>query len=318
MEDKRRDLLSTMFELSAAEFSRCFAPPKLCGNPAIRAHSVQNAQALDLLAINGHVVAPSRRLFADKPPEIRFALIGRKKATTFAGLCSEHDQTIFAPIDTTQCDPSNPEHLFLIAYRSAFREVHASCAAGWMLQMGYQRRVELGLDSPDVSSDAGLLATRQLILAHEMFKHKLTFDDAYLQKDYGAIEHDVIEMQLSRPAIGASSLFTIDDAPRGDEVARACINIMPLSTSRTVAVLSYTTADAPIARAALDRILSTAGHHRLYELSKRLLNSCENFVISPDHYDTWSERKRTVIKDYFVQTLIKDHLGHDDPDLYLF
>jgi hypothetical protein len=187
-----------------------------------------------------------------------------------------------------------------------------------MLQMGYQKRVELGLDSPDVPSDAGLLATRQLILAHDMVNHKLIFDDAYLGRGYGAIEHDVIEMQLSRPTIGASSLFSIDDAPRGDEVARACVNIMPLSGSLTIAVLSYTKTDATISRAALDRVLSASGYHRLYELSKRLLNSCENFVVSPDHFDTWSEHKRTVIRDYYVQTLLKDHLGHDDPDLYLF
>ncbi len=318
MDDKQRELLRSIFKLSAAEFSRCFAPPKLCQNPAIRAHSVQNAQALDLLAVKGHVVALSKRLFADKPPEISFGLIGRNKATTFAGLCSEHDQAIFAPIDTVQFDHTNLEHLFLIAYRSAFREVHASCAAGWMLQMGYQKRVELGLDSPDVPSDAGLLATRQLILGYEMFNHKLIFDDAYLRKDYTAIEHDVIEMELTRPTIGASSLFSIDDAPRGDEVARACINIMPITRSRTVAVLSYTRADATIARTALDRILSASGHHQRYELSKRLLNSCENFVISPEHFDTWSEHKRTVIRDYYVQTLLKDHLGHDDSHLHLF
>ncbi len=316
--DKRKDLLASIFRLSAAEFSRCFAPPTLCDQPAIRAHSVQNAQALDLLVTNGHVTALSKRLAADQPPEITFALVGRNKATTFAGLCSRHDQAIFAPIDTTAVSPTNPEHLFLAAYRAAFREVHASCAAGWMLQMGYQKRVELGFDPADGPSDAGLLATRQLILAHETFNYKLSFDEAFLRRDYSALEHDVIEIELPRPAIGASCLFSLDDAPRDDDVARACLSIMPLTSTRTIAVLSYTKADAAIARTALDRILNASGHHQLYELSKRLLNSCENFVIAPVHFDTWPASKRTAIRNYYVQTLLKDYLGHDDPDLYLF
>ncbi len=318
VDDKRKELLGSMFELLGTEFARCFAPPTLCPEPAIRAHSVQNARALDLLVSDGHVTALSKRLAPDRAPEIAYALIGRNKASTFAGLCSRHDQSIFGPIDTVPFSPTNPEHLFLAAYRAAFRELHASCAAGWMLQMGYQKRVELGFDPGDVPSDAGLLATRQMILAYETFNYKLTFDQAYLQHNYSALEHDVIEIAVPRPTIGASCLFSLDGFPRDDDVARVCLSIIPLTTSRSIAILSYTKADAPVARTALDRILRASGHHQLYELSKRLLNSCENFVIAPEHFKTWSEPKRAAIRDYYIRTLLKDQLGHDDPDLYLF
>lgn len=311
-------MLKAVFQLNAAEFSRCFAPPTLCARPAIRAHSVQNATCLDLLADNGHVIGLSRRMSAAAPPEISFARIGRHRATTFAGLCADHDRRIFAPIETAAFDTANPEHLFLAAYRATFREVHASCAAGWMLQMGYQKRVELGLDAGNVPSDAGLLATRQLIMAHQTFVYKLAFDEAYLARDFVAIQHDTFEIGTPRPLLAACCLFSIDDAVTADDVVRVCLNVLPLSARRTVIILSYTRGDAAAARGSLDRILSATGPHRLYELSKRLLNSCENFVVAPAHLDTWPEAKRDTIRAYFLRTLLKDALDYEHEALYLF
>lgn len=312
------DLLPFYSELSSVEFAKCLAPPEICKSPAIRAHSIQNARCLELLASGGHVVAPTKRLRADGPPEIDFTSVGRNSATTFAGLCASHDQSIFAPIEQRPFDPQSAEHLFLIAYRATFRDVHTACAAGSLLQSAYQKRVELGLDPGDRPSPAGLVATRQLIVAHQTFCYKLVLDDAYLRADFTAMQHDVIEIDGAHATIGACSLFSIDEARQESGTTRACLNILPLSESRIVAVFSYLKSDAPAARAALSRVLLAAGFHQRYEMSKRLLNSCENFVISPAHFATWSARKRLTIRDYFLRTLQRDQLDFDDEDLYLF
>jgi hypothetical protein len=311
-------LLPHYFKLSSVEFARCFAPPGLCTSPAIHAHSLQNARCLDLLASAGHVVALAKRLSADRPPEIDFTSVGRNSATTFAGLCSNHDQSIFAPIEQRPFDPKSAEHLFLAAYRATFREVHAACEAGLLLQGAYKKRVELGLDPGDVESEAGLLATVQLIVAHQTFCYKLALDDAFLRSDFTVLQHDVIEIYGAHPTVGACSLFSIDKVPQASGTTWACLDILPLSDSRTVAVFSFVNSDAPGARSALSRVLLGADFHQRYEMSKRLLNSCENFVISPAHFATWSERKHVTIRGYFLRTLQRDELEFDDEDLYLF
>jgi hypothetical protein len=48
------------------------------------------------------------------------------------------------------------------------------------------------------------------------------------------------------------------------------------------------------------------------------LNSSENFVIAPEHYDSWSDEKRAAILQYFTHTLWSDDLSVDDERLYLF
>src|SRR2546428_1648001 len=138
----RKKLLNQLFKIDSWQYSKCLADPGTpCPLPAIRAHSVQNARSLDLLARDGHVVALTRRLDATKGPVIEFGEVGRNLATTFAGSCAHHDQTIFAPLDRLAFDPTNQEHLFLAGYRAVIREFYATCAAASKVQTAYLERV---------------------------------------------------------------------------------------------------------------------------------------------------------------------------------
>jgi hypothetical protein len=316
--ERRNELLRTMFKLVGTEFSRCFAPPSLCPEEAIRAHSVQNARCLELLAHNGHVVAPVLRLDARTGPSIDLTRVGRNRATTFTGLCREHDRNIFAPIETAAVDLDSPEHRFLLAYRATFYEIHATCAAAWQVQTSYLTRVELGFDPKDQPSDAGLFATDRMMVACETFRYKEAFDEAFLVREYSSLAHDVLLFDVAQPTLAACALFSLDHAPRADDLVRVCLNILPLDSTRTAAVFSYMQTDAPRARAGLDRILSSSGHHQRYELSRRLLNSCQNFVLSPVYVATWSDEKRQAIVRYFVRTALQDDFSVEDPNLFLF
>lgn len=316
--DRRNELLNAMFRLKAAEFSRCFASPPVCPNSAIRAHSVQNARCLDLLAVDGHVVSPTIRLSAQKGPLVDLAPVGRNHATTFSGLCGAHDHEIFAPIEADFVDPNNPEHRFLLAYRATFYEVHATCAAAWQVQMGYQKRVELGLDPENEPSNAGVFAVDRMMVAYETYNYKELFDAAYHERQFGILTHDLVDLEVTEPTVAASALFSLDHLQRGDDVVRVCLTILPLDRSRTVALLSYLNSDASLARAQLSRVLTSSGDHQKYELSKRLLNNCHNFVLSPRYVTTWPPTKRRTITDFYVRTVIHDDLQFDDLDLMLF
>ena len=84
---------------------------------------------MDLLARDGHVKALGKRIDKKMGPVIRFEDIGRNQATTFTGFCSLHDSEIFKPIDSNTFRPTDPEHLFLTAYRAVAKELHSTMEA---------------------------------------------------------------------------------------------------------------------------------------------------------------------------------------------
>ena len=95
-----------------------------CDRSAIRAHSIQNARIIDLLAKDGHVIAP-RMNITKEGPAVNFELIGRNQASTFTGMCNAHDTEMFSPLESKELNFNDQEQLFLLAHRSATRELHA-------------------------------------------------------------------------------------------------------------------------------------------------------------------------------------------------
>ena len=121
-----------------------------------------------------------------------------------------------------------------------------------------------------------------------------------------------------RPTIAVSALFSVDNHYVKDDVLRVILNVMPVSKYQTFIIFSYREKDSKIARAALDRVLNTTGAYQLYEISRIVLNNCENFVLSPKYVDEWSETKGNTIKDYFIRTLFTSDMEFESEDLFLF
>jgi hypothetical protein len=181
------------------------------------------------------------------------------------------------------------------------------------------KRVELGLDPKDQPSPAGIFATQRMIVAYETYMYKVPLDQAYSSGAYDILLHDVVVLHDQRPTVAASALFDLDAAmnTQGDSV-RVTLSLLPLDQTVTAAVFSYRPEDAAIAKSHLHRVLDSDGHHQKYELSRVLLNYCSNFVLSPAHFDTWSPKKRDVIKDYFTRTIMRGNLDYENPELFIF
>jgi hypothetical protein len=171
------------------------------------------------------------------------------------------------------------------------------------IQSTYTRRVEMGLDSGNEPSPAGMLAVDHMIRAHRTFLYKDHFDAALGSKQYDAVLHDVIAINQEEPTIAVSSLFSVDGVSRDDDWVRVALNVFPLDRNESIAVFSYLPDDATQVRSSLNTFLGVDGHYQKYLLSKLILNNCENFVVSPIYYEKWSEAKRKAVTDYFVQTL---------------
>lgn len=318
MNSIEKELFSSFLKRDKWRLNRCLAPGMSCTATAIRAHSLQNSQVLDLLVRDGHVKAIGKRIDKETGPVILFDNVGRNQATTFAGFCSEHDSEIFKPIDTKTFSSTDSEHQFLVAYRAVARELHTLMEAASKAQSGYIKRVEMGLDSGDEPGPAGMFAVEQMMKAYQTYLYKVRFDQALVSKQYDAVLHDAIKIDHEEASVAVCSLFSVDGVSRNDDWVRVALNVLPLNRNESIAVFSYLPEDASLAKSSLNLMLTSDGYYQKYLLSKLILNNCENFVVSPASYDSWSPEKKTSITDYFMQTLFTGNLGIENQHLYLF
>lgn len=289
-----------------------------CGEPAIRAHSIQNRQTIALLEKDNHVLAWQPR-FSQAGPDIALRRIGRNGASTFAGFCNQHDTELFRPLDTKALDAADREQLFLLAYRGITCELHAIMTGVVQLQSLYTARVERGADSPDSSSPAGQKAVEQMLLSWATWRYRHRYyDEPLLRQSFDGVEHDVIDLNDQAPCLAVSSFITLKDVPVDQDLVGVAINILPVSDTSTVAVFSYAKQDQGIVRAALDRILGSTGDVQKYELSKLVLSRISNVLISPRRFDQWGAEKAKKTTDAFVRTVQSQQDVGEDVDFMLF
>jgi hypothetical protein len=310
-------LKQRVFELQKLSFERCLEPSEACSGSAIRAHSIQNANVLDKLCRDGHVVMPRLKAQRSGGPDVVFESVGRHRATTFTGLCSKHDQAIFAPIDNCGIDLCSEEHLFLLAYRSVLRELHAVLTVAVKIQLAFQEKVDLGLVKGDVPTPEGMMAIEHITRAFDTYEHKREYDAAYSAREYGLIEHLHFFEHGWLPTLAVSSLFSLDDVIVGDDVARVALNVYACENGAT-AVFSYLNDHARCIRPILEPFRAASGAQRLRMLSARVLNSCENFVIAPGFWNGLDDSRKRAIRDFYVSSLLVDAEDSGREDLMLF
>jgi hypothetical protein len=306
---------SLYYKMRNSKFSRCLEPTMTCKNKAIRAHSIQNSRVLDLLSDNGHVTSFALKVDNNTGPQPTLELIGRNNASTFLGLCSEHDNKIFYDIDNEELDTTNAKHLFLLAYRSIYRELYTTMDTASKIQCSYLELCKQGLDSEEVLSPLGIFATNRLLTSYGTWLYKSEYDIAFLNNDYTFPKHTTLVFNNQKPTIAVSSLFSIDNTGVQNESLRTVVNIIPTSADKTICVISYRATDEDAVHIALNRVLQSTGHHQLYEISRLVLNHCENFVLSPAFVAGWDEQKKKTITEYFTKTILQNDMSFESPDL---
>lgn len=298
--------------------NKCLEKSMQCPSKAIRAHSIQNARVLDLLCDKGHIVQLKLKLSGDEPPIPEYRTVGRNQATTFAGLCSEHDREIFEEIDTKELDYNNQRQMFLLAYRSVLRELHATMDGAASIQNAYLKRVELGLDPKDVPSQAGMEAVFHMMKSWRTYRYKCKFDDIEENESYDQLVHFVRVIEIDRPTIAASVLFGLGKYTGQEDITGVILNIIPLDTSRTLIAFSYLKEQGSDVVPEFPELYTAEKYYFNYIVSKILLNHGENFVVNPAYFDEWPQEKKEKTAEYFVSTMLDSDHEEDSDHLYLF
>jgi hypothetical protein len=251
-------------------------------------------------------------------PEIEFQQVGRNLATTFTGLCQKHDSELFRPIDINEFDVGNQQQKFLIAYRSVLRELHTRIKAAIDLQTLYQKFVELGKCDPN-NRDISELVTNTLANACDFYLYKQEYDKIYNSNSFTKIEHKCIRIERNCH-LAVSSLFDPIKSIIGRKRLKPkfiVLNVFPQKQD-TIILLSYLRDHQEDLRPYANEIINASVEDQLYLLSKTILRYCENFVISPQHFNLFSQEKIDTIKNFYLATLTLIDLDHNDQNLMLF
>lgn len=301
------------FTLIKMEYQRCLDPTMQCPGKPIRAHSVQNATALSFIENNNHVYQ-MRLKFSEEIPSVQLELVGRNTASTFKGLCSKHDNEIFAPIDNHALDEQCQEQLFLIAYRSVTREVHATLEGAMKIQSAYLKQVDRGEVSRDQPSAVGMEALSHMLKAWAAWKYRFKyFDRPLIDRDFRTVRHVTFALEGKAPVLACSSFFSLDFKPWGEPFAALIVNIIPTSSDRTLVIFSFAARHRSKATRHISQIVRATGGRKEYELSCLILDRAENFFLSPYAVDSWSDEKRSEIIAAFAHDILGRNPLSNDP-----
>jgi hypothetical protein len=310
--------IGKFFDLQKKNYEKCLHVGFLCEKKPIRAHSIQNAKVLDLLQENNHVLMPLPKLTPDKEPTIEFCLVGRNSASTFTGLCSEHDAELFRLADNEPLDVKNEEQLGQFAYRAIMRELHTCAEAAYRFQLMHIEAVKSGEAKQNEPTAPGLLAVAFWERGWRVIRYRGSYFDSPMAKGKKPVlGHHVIELGGQKPTVAASSLFSVEHDKAGDIVGPT-LNVIPTDATKTVAVFSYPRKQAKAIRKGLSALFDADENKQKSELSKVILQRVENFVLAPAFYNSWSEEKRMRVSDVFEECLMKPKELPDNVDISLF
>jgi hypothetical protein len=298
------EITNKVYSIWNNDLERCLEPSENCNNKSIKAHSIQNKRILELIQENGHVIMPNMKLNFPDPPIISFELIGRNIATTFDGLCADHDESIFAPIEKESINMESISHLFLLNYRAVLKETYAVLNSTRKIQGTYMEGIKEGIIDPQKIIAGRKYSTAHLVNAYDMYLYKKEFDSIYLTKSYDKIENIIIQINQKRPTIAVNSLFTYAGRKElENEIERIIINVFPNEKSTWV-VISFLKEKGKYIPKIIKEIIKADQKQKKYLITNLILSNCENFVMAPSFYKAIPDKIKSKMIKYYCYTLI--------------
>ena len=194
----------------------CLAPEGWrsdCSKTVARAHTVPRAGSLSHIAREGHVYSfvPSLENLKKHHgvcfPELR----GIKRASTFTGFCSKHDDAIFAAIEK-QPFSAAPEQCFLLGYRALAREIFTKLAAASLIDLrrtmdrGKPLEEQLDIQTLNFLYEIGVAAGLR-----DNAHYKSIYDEILQTQDFSAVRYYVIEVAGAPDVMCSAAVFPEQD-----------------------------------------------------------------------------------------------------------
>jgi hypothetical protein len=217
-------------------------------------------------------------------------------------------------------DVNNCEHFRQLAYRSVMREFHThllNSEKTWAIHEQFCKAG--GVDPAEVPTAASIVALNHDKKALEVLNYrKKHFDAPRSEGKTPDLRHLIITMDGQAPVLAASELFSTGFTADGDIIAPT-LDVVPLSETQSVAVISYPTAQETEVTAALAKVFDADEKTLKYELAKLIIQRVENFTLCPAHYEKWSDDKKSRLLRGFEANIAepKEIADHEDLNIFL-
>lgn len=313
---------NAFFSILKIQNQKCLAPGQVCRQKVRDCHSVQMKRVLVELAENSHLICiredtsllREANLDNDRYLDVMYDRISIDKATTFTGLCSVHDQTIFRPIDTEPIDLFNDEHCFLLSYRAVLKRLTLHYRLAKVLQSSYLKKSKIaGLSEDELGPDA-VAPVLQALSAAQFELYKKQFDHIYLEKKYSDIYSRSLILDCN-PTFAACDVTVF--GTKGNSPLYLSFNIFPFDGKMQV-LFSCLIDDKDALDQFLEALFRSTIDEQKYWISTFALKCCEDIVFSPSYFSTWSQAKKDQILHLFWRKMKQISLSYDNALFNIF
>jgi hypothetical protein len=249
----------------------------------------------------------------ERPFGVETRRVGVHEATTFPGLCSDHDAEIFRPVETESLGAEcTDEQLFLLSYRTLLKTAYEA-RASWEQNRSL---LTLVVDADDGGSSHAPAASAALwSYLSTIWSDAIVSNYARLYRArqfVGAVQHLARRESFMLPFAIAECFEPAFDRegrrrplpPAGRIPPFATLSVVP-ERGGSVVALSY----AAEQEADLSHVLeplrgpkdSQEFVDRVWELALRYCG--DNIVLSPQHWNVVPERKKRRILDFITACL---------------
>lgn len=315
---------SEIFEGHRRPFRRptCLYPDGDCGQP-ILAHTISRAVALSRIAEGGHVTGYDKDIGATWKAEGRPTLkpIGLKRASTFRGFCSVHDNALFADLDARPFDGSLTP-AFLLLYRAIAREVYLKGAQAQAVQ--FQRTLDRGrpIDRQiPIQAHTSLVGAGVDRAIDDLAFHKAALDADLRGGEHGRIRAVHLHISTELPVVVASGFAPdfdfegrkVQDFMRPEPLDFVAVSILP-GDAGTIASLTWHASSDPAGMQLARSLLSDP--HPPEALLRLAFCTSENIFLRPSWWDGLDQTRRDTIQPWleygltpewsFIPTILVD------------
>ena len=312
----------------------CLAPNAWlneCQGGISRAHTVPKSSSLSQIARKGHVYSflPNRKQFELHDGVLHPQLLGIRRASTFPGFCSGHDNNIFAPLEK-QFFSGAAEQFHLIGYRGLVREIYTKKAAAALLDVlretdrGKSFFEQLAIQTTVQGMNTGFGTSNQ-----NLDYYKSRYDRCLIASEFDSVEGYVLEFDFPPPVMCSGAVFPEQDF-RGMELQDLgeLLRIPDLlcyasfyGGQRGVVVFSWLAENSNACRRFIDSLKDIPDASVTAALLRFFFEYCENVHIAPDWWENLSELTRQSLvdridtsanpwKERSKAVLAEDHVPH--------
>ncbi len=298
----------------------CFVNDSNCSSQIINAHSIQNNRILKYISVDGSVVN-----ITITNGKFNYSLIGRKKASTFSGFCSFHDDSIFKYIETNDFISNDEIHFILHAYRALAIEYNKKMSTVKMFKkfcelMETRDGRALIKNCVDFTKSAfsfsdtyrnytALITGNQLELDN-MDHFRDLFHNYFINHNNSFLKYFSVSFMKEYP-IAATSSITIEYDFTGNRINDFSVNsntkplyftIFP-QNGQTFILFSYYIDDKGYFKKFENSIKTMNSNKLKITITNLIANHIENFYVSPKYWENIDSDTKAYFIRKFENTL---------------